>query len=164
MKNGGSMFVKANEELDEAMAEVKDEQVDLSKLEQEGLGKAKVLLEHALADQRIVSQDKMAKAILEFNRDYMMIPDKERGFRREGQKDVVDVELRVFNGTPQVVVFYGKTRYTYNIFPRNAPDRTSALMKIMGYSGVDSLTEECKAMFPKEALDLRKRSLKQRGV
>lgn len=57
--------------------------------------------------------------ILFFNSRYSIRQeDSLKHFRRQGEKEKVQAELRLFNGKPQLVVFYGKTRYTFKIWQR----------------------------------------------
>lgn len=104
--------------------------------------------------------------ILEMNRDYAIVPDQPRGFRREGEKNRVYAELRVFNGQPQLVVFYGKTRYTWNIIAREEPTPMKALKRITGYKGVESIPPEIlkEAGIGNDALALWAEMLRGRGI
>ncbi|MDD3906491.1 MAG: hypothetical protein PHS46_08245 [Candidatus Omnitrophica bacterium] len=103
--------------------------------------------------------------IMEMNREYALAPDTERGFKREGHKERVEAFVRVFNGQPQLVFFYGKTRYTFNFVTRGEQNPTAALMSILGYRGIDSIPSEIlHEYFTKETIDMRREMLKLRGV
>ena len=110
-------------------------------------------------------QREMVRKILEFNRDFRIVSDQERGFRREGQKDRCYAELRIFNGLPQLIFFYGKTRYTFNITPREEPDLMKALKRVKGFKGVENIPPEIFAElgFNKETLKLWAEMLRERG-
>ncbi len=110
------------------------------------------------------SQKQLVKVILDLNRLYDIQPDIKRGFKREGEKERVDVQLRVFNGQPQIAIFYGKVRYTYNLVSRKEPNNTAALMALLGYKGVDAIPPDLLADFNKEAVAMRKEMLRERGV
>jgi len=111
-------------------------------------------------------QRELVRKILEINRDFAVIPDHERGFRREGEKNRVYAELRVFNGQPQLVVFYGKVRYTWNIVPRDEPNPMKALKRITGYKGIQSIPPELlkEVGLGNDALALWAEMLRERGV
>jgi len=104
--------------------------------------------------------------ILRITGNYRMVPADTRSFKREGHKERVEPELRVFNGKPQLIVFYGKTRYTYNIVPRGKESKAAMLMSVTGYKGIENIPGDVlKALgFTETELELRKAMLAERGV
>lgn len=85
---------------------------------------------------------KVQGCILWFNTNYSIREeDSLKHFRRQGEKEKVRVELRLFNGKPQVVVFYGKTRYTFKVLQRTPPKAHKALMRITGYQGIKGINQ-----------------------
>lgn len=112
------------------------------------------------------NQRRIIREILEFNRDYAIVPDQTRGFRREGGKPKVYAELRVFNGNPQLIVFYGKVRYTWNIVAREEANPMKALKRITGYKGIESIPPELlkDVGISDDARKLWAEMLKERGV
>lgn len=111
-------------------------------------------------------QREMVRKILEFNRDYRLSEDRQRGFRNEGQKDRCYAELRIFNGQPQLVFFYGKRRYTFLILPRDEPDTMKALKRVKGFKGIQAIPPEIlkDLGFSKETLALWAEMLEEWGV
>lgn len=103
--------------------------------------------------------------ILELNKGFSIRRDAQRHFRREGEKPKVYAELRVFNGRPQLVFFYGKQRYTFNLVEREKPDNSKALMRITGYNGIDSIAPDLlERHFEAGEVKLRRAMLKRDGV
>ena len=104
--------------------------------------------------------------ILWFNTNYSIRPEEGlRHFRRQGEKDKVRVELRLFNGKPQVVVFYGKTRYTFKVLERTPPQPHKALMRITGYTGIARIAQgKLDKYFSDAEQKLRAAMLSKEGV
>lgn len=102
--------------------------------------------------------------IVRLNRDFNLRPHKSAHYRNRGEKGRVDAELRLFNGNPQLIFFYGKRRYTFDIEPRKAPSTYPALKRIVGYKGIAEIRGALVPYFKKEDLDNRHNVLKQRGV
>jgi hypothetical protein len=103
--------------------------------------------------------------VIWFNKNYSIRKEDElKHFRRQGEKERVQAELRIFNGQPQLVVFYGKTRYTFNIFQRVQPNTAKALMRITGYKGMETIDKRAlQKHFTETEVELRQLSLKERG-
>jgi hypothetical protein len=103
--------------------------------------------------------------ILWFNNYYSIRQeDSIKHFRRQGEKEKVQVELRIFNGKPQVVVFYGKTRYTFKVLERTPPQPSKALMRIVGYKGMETINKgKLDHYFSDAEQKLRAEMLRQRG-
>jgi hypothetical protein len=104
--------------------------------------------------------------ILWFNTNYSIRQeDGLKHFRRQGEKDKVRVELRLFNGKPQVVVFYGKTRYTFKVLERTPPQPHKALMRITGYTGIAKVNQgKLDRYFSDAEQKLRAAMLSKEGV
>jgi hypothetical protein len=103
--------------------------------------------------------------ILFFNTKYSIRQeDSLKHFRRQGEKATVQAELRLFNGKPQLVVFYGKTRYTFKIWQRIEPQPHKALMRIVGYKGIESVEKpNLNKHFTEGEQKLRAEMLRQKG-
>lgn len=102
--------------------------------------------------------------IVRFNKYFQIKGHKSSHFKNRGEKERVDAELRLFNGNPQIVFFYGKRRYTFDIEPRKAPSTYPALKRIVGYRGIAEIRGALVPYFKKEDLEHRHNVLKQRGV
>lgn len=104
-------------------------------------------------------------AIFWLNKKYSIRKEDElKRFRRQGEKERVQAELRVFNGQPQLIVFYGKTRYTFHIFERVQPNPAKALLRITGFEGIERCDKRAlQKHFTETEVELRKLSLKDRG-
>lgn len=104
-------------------------------------------------------------AIFWLNKKYSVRQEHDlKRFKRQGEKEKVQAELRVFNGQPQLIVFYGKTRYTFNILERMQPKPAKALLRITGYEGIERCDKRAlDRHFTETELELRKQSLKDRG-
>jgi hypothetical protein len=103
--------------------------------------------------------------ILFFNTNYSVRQEGElKHFRRQGEKEKVQAELRIFNGKPQLIVFYGKTRYTFHIYQRTKPEPFKALMRIAGYKGMEGVDKgKLGQYFTEDMQKLRKITLSERG-
>lgn len=102
--------------------------------------------------------------IIRLNRDFCIRPHKSSHYRNRGEKGRVDAELRLFNGDPQLIFFYGKRRYTFDINPRKAPSTYPALKGICGYRGIAEIRGAVAPYFNKDDLDAREAVLRRRGV
>lgn len=104
--------------------------------------------------------------ILFFNTKYSVRnEDSLKHFRRQGEKEKVRVEMRLFNGKPQVVVFYGKTRYTFKVWQRIKPEPHKALMRITGYQGIEKIAKpHLDKYFTEGEQKLRAEMLSKAGV
>jgi len=113
-----------------------------------------------------MDEKELVRQILRIAGNYRIVPADTAAFKRKGLKEKVETELRVFNGKPQLIVFYGKTRYTYNLVSRNNEDKAAMLMSITGFKGIDSIPKEILEIlgFSKTELELRRSMLKERGV
>ena len=100
-----------------------------------------------------------------FNKNYSIRNESGlKHFRRQGEKETVQVELRLFNGKPQVIVFYGKTRYTFKVLERTPPQPHKALMRIVGYQGIDKVEKKnLDKHFTDAEQKLRAEMLRERG-
>jgi hypothetical protein len=100
-----------------------------------------------------------------FNKNYSVRNEVSlKHFKRQGEKDRVQVELRLFNGKPQVVVFYGKTRYTFKVLERTPAQPHKALMRIVGFKGIESVDKATMAKyFTEPEQKLRAEMLRERG-
>ena len=103
--------------------------------------------------------------VIWFNKKYSIRKEDElKHFKRQGEKERVQAELRIFNGQPQLIVFYGKTRYTFNICERVKPNTAKALMRITGYEGIAKCDiRALQKHFTDTEIELRRLSLKERG-
>jgi hypothetical protein len=103
--------------------------------------------------------------VLWFNTNYSIRQeDTLKHFRRQGEKDKVRAELRLFNGKPQLIVFYGKTRYTFKILQRAKPNELKALVRVVGYKGIASINQgKLDHYFTDSEQKLRAETLKVQG-
>jgi hypothetical protein len=107
----------------------------------------------------------LRELVLWLNTTYRIERDKPRGFRREGEKDIVEAEVRLFNGQPQLVFFYGKTRYTFNLMKRREPDKVFALTQVKGFRGTEDIPLSIlRKFFSDNEIKLRAYWLKEKGI
>lgn len=110
-------------------------------------------------------EEKLLEAVVWFNTHFSVVPDTPKHFKREGVKDNVRAELRTFNGKPQLIIWYGKSQYRFNLVMRNEPKPVEALLRIYGYNGIENMPDRILQRFFNESeIELRRRGLKERGV
>jgi len=104
------------------------------------------------------------RMLIWFNTNYSVRHANIGDFRRKGEKERVQAELRLFNGQPQLIFFYGKTRYTFDILQREKPNVIKALLRICGYEGTDKIDQKTLGdYFTPNEVEMRKITLKDRG-
>jgi len=120
---------------------------------------------HELKEPEGVGLSDVQSLFLFFNTNYSIRQeDSLKHFRRQGEKDTVRAELRLFNGKPQLVVFYGKTRYTFKVLQRQPAEPHKALMRIVGYKGMEGIDKaKLDKYFTEGEQKLRAEMLRERG-
>jgi hypothetical protein len=90
---------------------------------------------------------------------------EEKNQLNSGSKEGVRVYLKVFNGTPQIIFYFGKTPYTFVPRQRAAPMPYKALTSITGYQGIGAIAPGILAKyFTAQEIATRQAELKVKGV
>lgn len=137
---------------------------ELERVFKEGLAEISKLKSGSMPSpaETIAKLNRIRNFILWFNSNYRLVQNSTSG---QGDKDLVEAHLRLFNGEPQVMVFYGKTPYRFKAIPRDEVNTWAALNKITGRLGlVDLPPELLNKYFTSEQLGKRDRELRNEGV
>lgn len=87
--------------------------------------------------------------------------------RHLGEKDKVRLELRLFNGQPQAIVWYGKTQYSFDVHLTKIEEQEARLLrKITGHDGIREAVHKLpviQKLVKADKLEARTKELKERG-
>lgn len=113
-------------------------------------------------EEAIRKLNKVRDFILWFNSNCYLENDERP---KQGEKENTQLELRLFNDMPQIVMFYGKTAYRFNVKGRDKPNSWEAARRCYGYEAFSRMPEEIiRKHFQADQITARKSQLKDRGV